>query len=712
MTGPRIASALLVGTFLLFSYLTVGASAAGTALCGPKDAPEPGLQGQTPLADMASLRSQDPYFCGMRIVGHNDVLNRGANWQMSRIDDCAYLATLKASAVGPNDPVNTREPAGVAVIDARNPADPKVTEILRTPGSLDGVETSHAATAGSRKVFVSGAYAGGVGAPASNGQNLGGPTEAMTDAALDVYDASGDCAHPKFMATYYWPANAHNVTVTPSTRWVYGTGGNGVMVLDIQDMAKPKLVGDFLLEYPEGGGSTGCHTAHFNADDTRMYCAGSLSDGTPGPSIWDISDITRGVANPKIRFVGEGDVGGQGNHHAVPAMINGKPYLVAGNELAVPGSQGGCATAAFPRIFDVSTEAKPKLVGQFRLEVQDHCSDDGVEEENANGNYASHYNNVDDYYHDTRLGLFGMTGAGFRVVDLRDPTKPREVAYFKPGANPGTTLQNGGAHWTKLYYNDAVTDACGGYGQWNPRTNQIWISCQSNGFFIAELSPETTKYMGVGAPVPSTPAPAPVAECRSSVVLRLRLPRGRQASSARVFVDGKLVRTVALRRGRATVQLDDLPAGSVHVSALAGKVNGRRTVLHDRIYKICEPLPATGTLKVISAAVDKGKRSTARTRGLRARVRCSIQCKTTATATVSKTVARQLGLGSKAITIGVGRATITRAGRIPFYIKLTSKTKRALARKRVAKFKLAVAIVVTDTAGKQTTRFNKTSTLR
>jgi hypothetical protein len=150
----------------------------------------------------------------------------------------------------------------------------------------------------------------------------------------------------------------------------------------------------------------------------------------------------------------------------------------------------------------------------------------------------------------------------------------------------------------------------------------------------------------------------------------------------------------------------------VHVSVLAGKVNGRRTVLHDRIYKICEPLPATGTLKVISAAVDKGKRSTARTRGLRARVRCSIQCKTTATASISGTVARQLGLGSKAITIGTGRATITRAGRVPFFIKLTAKARRALAKKRVAKFKLAVAIVVTDTAGGQTTRFNKRSTLR
>lgn len=123
-------------------------------------------------------------------------------------------------------------------------------------------------------------------------------------------------------------------------------------------------------------------------------------------------------------------------------------------------------------------------------------------------------------------------------------------------------------------------------------------------------------------------------------------------------------------------------------------------------------LPATGVLEVISAAVDKGKRATARKRGLRARVRCSIQCKATATATISKKVARQLGLGKRKLKIGVGRASITKAGRIPFYIKFTAKTKKALAKKKVKKFKLAVVIVVTDNAGKQAKRFSKTSTLR
>jgi hypothetical protein len=139
MTTSRMTIGLVVA---LAAASASSARASGTALCGPNDKPEPALQGQTPLADMASGRSQEPYFCGLRIVGHDDVLNRGANWQLSRIDDCAYLATLKTVMAAPNDPVTTREPSGVAVIDVRNPAAPKVTEILRTPGSVDGGETT------------------------------------------------------------------------------------------------------------------------------------------------------------------------------------------------------------------------------------------------------------------------------------------------------------------------------------------------------------------------------------------------------------------------------------------------------------------------------------------------------------------------------------------------------------------------------------------
>ena len=124
-----------------------------------------------------------------------------------------------------------------------------------------------------------------------------------------------------------------------------------------------------------------------------------------------------------------------------------------------------------------------------------------------------------------------------------------------------------------------------------------------------------------------------------------------------------------------------------------------------------QPLPATGKLKV-DVAIDKGKRKTARKRGLRGRIRCSVQCKVKATATISKKVARKLKLGRKTFKIGKGKASIKKAGRIKFYVKLNKKAKRALKRKGVKKFALKVSFRITDNQGKQLKKVTKKSTLR
>ena len=122
-------------------------------------------------------------------------------------------------------------------------------------------------------------------------------------------------------------------------------------------------------------------------------------------------------------------------------------------------------------------------------------------------------------------------------------------------------------------------------------------------------------------------------------------------------------------------------------------------------------LPASGPLTV-QVAADKGKRSTARSRGLRVRVRCSVQCVATAVARVDKKTARKLKLGKKAVTIALGRAQITKPGRIPFFAKLSKKAKKAVGRKKVAKFPVQIQVVVTDLQGGQLKRVSKRVTLR
>ncbi len=455
------------------------------------DRPETGRQGQTTLEDIVSGRSQEPYYMGTRLVGHTDLWNRGANLQLSWIDDCAYVSTIKASSpqgANSKSALFLKPPAGVAVIDVSSPRSPKPLRLLRDRGSIDAVETLHAVSAADRKVLVAGAYSGGL------------PGMSDEDAAwLSIYDAT-DCKNPKLMSEFKWPANVHMVTLSPNGRRVYGTeilpglatGKGGIHVLDITDMAHPRYIGKFGATRPDG--TTAQFTTHevsLSADEKRIYAGvyGSEThdvDSTKDGSVYilDNSDIVEGRTDIHLRLIGEAQHGGW--HSVVPANIDGVAHLVGASEL-------GPCPGVWPKIIDISDETKPRITGEFKLQMNqaENCKGSILlrGDQDAIGTIGSHFNDVDDATH-TRLGLFPFMIGGLRIVDLRDPSKPVEVAYFKPGARPGTVLNARGLYWTKLGYNDQATDACMSHVRYVPETGHIWFACVSSGFYVIELTPE------------------------------------------------------------------------------------------------------------------------------------------------------------------------------------------------------------------------------
>lgn len=471
MNKARIAARLLgavAGAALLAAPLAAKPPAAtpkapsrATAICGPGDNPEPGMQGETPLADLTAGRTAKPYVCGMRIVARLDPWDRGENAFLKRSRTCAYVYG------GGNR-------KGIAVIDASNPSAPKAVGLLDTPGAIGGSETMDVIDVGDRHLLVAGDYSGGLRPP--------GP------APFDIYDIS-DCAKPKLLTTFYWPANIHVPKISPDGKRVYASreyGTDGVMVLDISDPAKPAYMGEFPLVLP-GGKAQRCHDMWINDDQTRLICAGSVPmiearKGDSAPSIWDITQV--GKPNPEwptIRFVGTSDIRGQGDHHAPLLRVGGRPYLVAANELRC---------TAFPRIFDMSDEKALRMVGEFRLEANDRClADSAWAKANAAGSYGLHYNAVvDDAWGDVALGMFSFMGSGVRIVDLRDPTHPREVAYYHPGAMEAPAQPGPVA---------GKTDSCMSINSFVPETGHIWFVCRS-GFYIADLSPAVKAYLGAG----------------------------------------------------------------------------------------------------------------------------------------------------------------------------------------------------------------------
>jgi hypothetical protein len=418
----------------------------------------------------------------VRVVGHNNLADRGSNLQLAWVDQCAYVSStiqdMNLLGFEPN-PKADKSLLGVAVLDVSNPRQPRQVGLLRERGAIYATETMHAFSAPGRKVLAAGAYGGGKpGAKAGD------------DAFLDLYDVS-DCKRPKHMSQYVWPENVHMVTVSSNGKRVYGTiispftGGGGIFVLDITGLAKPRLIGKLAATKPDGSSfEFAAHEIVLSPDEPRIY-AGVLAakDGdlkrragasfpdeeTMGPEsggimILDNGDIADGRANPKMRVIGT--VRHAGWHSPARASIGGKPYIVNASELA------GCP-GSWPRITDISDEANPHVVGEFRLAMnhKENCPPRTPIEAatkgilGAPGTAASHFNDVDSAT-DTRLGLFPFLGAGLRIADLRNPTKPVEIAYFKPG------------------------DGCMSHVRYDARTGNIWVVCKRSGFYVLTLDPK------------------------------------------------------------------------------------------------------------------------------------------------------------------------------------------------------------------------------
>jgi hypothetical protein len=462
-------------------------------LAASADRLEPGLQGQTAPGDPPGSILAQPYSKGVRVVGHDPISGRDSNVQLSWVDHCAYVS----STAGPFPLLGTPkgDPAliGVAVIDVRDPQHPTTTALLRDHGSIGALETMHAVSAAGRKILAAGAYHGGSNTAGTTGS---GHDPAASPAWLDIYDLS-DCAHPKLTAEVQWPENSHTVRVSPDGRFVYGThmspftGKGGIQVMDISDMAHPRFVGKFGATRVDGTTfEFAAHELSFSADGRRVYAGvnSSLSDdfnkgmklmppskqslGVDGGGVYifDNSDFVDGRADPKLRLIGA--VAGAGWHSILPANIGGTPYLVGGAEL-------GACPGTWPRITNIADERKPFVAGEFRLAMNhaENCPTPTPMEKATSGIVPSagtatlHFNDVDSAT-DTRLGLFQFLWAGLRIVDLRNPRDPVEVAYFKPG------------------------DACGGHVRYLPQTGQIWLSCGQSGFYVLELDPKIRTRLG------------------------------------------------------------------------------------------------------------------------------------------------------------------------------------------------------------------------
>jgi hypothetical protein len=488
--------------------------------CGELDRPEPGIQGDVPKAEQDANRAYGGYNCGLALVGHATLDHDGrpptGNANMAWAGNCAYVAG-PSSAVVPETPPSPAKGAGVAVVDASDPAHPRHVLTLRQPGSLSASETINAVTTPQgRSILVVGQY--------------GNDAVYSQPKPMDIYDVTGDCAKPRFMTTFTWPTNIHNLTISGNGRYVFAT--QPLQVADISALwdADPKTGVQYLgnlddamegpllapgpyadlddaLPAPVRQAQHPKYTSHEawpTADGTKLYLGGQ----TPQFELFTIVDIARWLPRtaagaPTGPPVVISQQSGRG-HSVRTATIGGKRFVLHSEESpfgagfgCIPETANPFAGPAQPWLTDVSDEAHPRLVSQFGLAINDpsNCGEQLL----ANEDDSVHYHDVDDP-NDTTFVMASMWNAGLRVFDVRNPTAPTEVAYFNPAdVDPSA---------------NTVLDHAWGHVRYVAKTGQVWFATADGGFWIVEIEPQVRAQLGLDRkarahgltpPVPSYP---------------------------------------------------------------------------------------------------------------------------------------------------------------------------------------------------------------
>ncbi|HUH83882.1 MAG TPA: hypothetical protein VLX85_04695 [Stellaceae bacterium] len=269
-------------------------------------------------------------------------------------------------------------------------------------------------------------------------------------------------------------------------------------VYDLSDPAHPVKVRDFGLVGQEPG-STG-------AVPTELHGAISLGPqgnrvyfgyGTDKSGILQIVDREKLLKGPKeptpenllYPQVGRLDLSAfNGAHTAFPVLgvpiaefrhdkASTRDFVVITDEAI----QNECLEPRQQVWFvDVTTESRPMVVSGWTVpeESGNFCSRGG-----RFGTHSSNENMTPIFY--KRLMFFSHFNAGVRVVDIRDPYHPREVAYYVPAVTPRgdqrcTKRQDGQQHCVKVIQTNNVEVDDRGY---------IYIVDRAdNGMHILELT--------------------------------------------------------------------------------------------------------------------------------------------------------------------------------------------------------------------------------
>jgi hypothetical protein len=427
----------------------------------------------------------------MRLVGQQDIQNRGENGNLAWIGDCAYVSAY----YGGSDPL-----AGMAVIDASAPANPELVKMMPgTPGTRESQVEAH----DGRKIVIV--------MPFRHAKTPYGDPPGPSQ--LQIFDVSADCKNPVRVGTHDFAemvTHEHRISNDGQTVYVTVSGWApqvdagrlgtaapasqrprppSLLAIDITDLANPRQVASWSLSQEPGMPSNGMHDLDVNDEGTRAYTNSNWTiDGVrhKGLTILDTSEVQERRPNPTIRRISSFNWGPPENngftHSSEYVTIKGRQYVIAfdewmGANVAAPWGWG--------RIIDVTDEKYPLQVSTIKLQAAEAQYSAQTAPDNAL--YGAHYQGVDDRKNASLLFITWYS-SGLRAWDIRDPYTPREIGYYIPGARIDTKLVKGTDYPIGTSHpRNPKLDYVYSFVRYRPETGHIWFTSYFNGFMIAEL---------------------------------------------------------------------------------------------------------------------------------------------------------------------------------------------------------------------------------
>jgi hypothetical protein len=303
---------------------------------------------------------------------------------------------------------------------------------------------------------------------------------------VDVYDISQDCRNPVLMASAPASIFGHESGMALDGKTFYPTsiGTGQTTAVDITNPRTPLRIWE---------GQYDSHGMSLSDDGNRGYLAAGS-----GLIILDLSEVQARKPDPQVREISRLVWSNMTIPQiAIPVTIKGKPYIVEVDEYSSgedgDGVEGHGPRVGAARIIDISDERKPFVVSQIRLAVHQKENRAGLEDDPGADSpvqgYAAHYCNVPQR---VEPGIFAcsMILSGLRVFDIRDPEKPKEIAYH---VAPPSTVSASGSPVIDERANYAMSQPA-----FAPERGEIWYTDGTSGFYALKMNPKVW-------PFPRTP---------------------------------------------------------------------------------------------------------------------------------------------------------------------------------------------------------------